>query len=134
MSESSILLDTCSLIVYLFEDALPKTSNDLVSNTPDVYVSVVSLWEIAIKKSIGKLEVECSIVDIANECEKIGIKLLHLMPEHMDYVIKLPFIHKDPFDRIIMSQAIVERMSLISEDQAILPYQEAVDGLHIIWK
>ncbi len=80
-----------------------------------VYVSIVSLWEIAIKSGIGKLEIKNSMEEIAGICLKNEIKLLAINPLHLDQIAGLPQIHGDPFDRLIISQALVENLAIEPE-------------------
>lgn len=128
-----LLLDTNALIFYLFQDALSKRANEAVRNNPYIYVSMASLWEIAIKRSIGKLQINGSITDIANACGEVGIDILGISPRHLDYIDRLPKIHGDPFDRLIISQAMVENMTLVSSDRIIPQYCLHLDGFQIIW-
>ena len=128
-----LLLDTNALIFYLFQNALSKRADEAVRNTPDVFISVASLWEIAIKQSIRKLEINSTISDIANACNSVGISIMGIKPEHLDYISRLPNVHSDPFDRLIISQAVTEGMTLISSDTVIPRYCTQVDGLQIIW-
>lgn len=128
-----LLLDTNALIFYLFQNTLSKRADAAVRSTPDVFVSVVSLWEIAIKQSIRKLDVNSSISDIANACAEVGITIMGIKPRHLDFISQLPKIHGDPFDRLIISQAVTEGMVLISSDTVIPQYCTQVDGLQIIW-
>lgn len=91
-------------------------------------MSVASLWEIAIKQSIGKLEIRDSIQRIARECEIIGLKSLIIEPSHLDMIKQLPTVHGDPFDRLILAQAKVENMTLVSKDDKLQCYP-----VHVVW-
>ncbi len=89
------------------QQTLSKDAVDIVHNEQNqVYVSIVSLWEIAIKSSIGKLEIKNSMEEITEICRKYKIELLAIEPSHLDRIAKLPQIHGDPFDRLIISQAL----------------------------
>jgi PIN domain nuclease of toxin-antitoxin system len=86
-------------------------------------LSIASLWEISIKVSIGKLELGLKFTDlIEREIKGNAIKLLEISPEYLDELAKLPVHHKDPFDRLIIVQSIVEDMCLISKDNAFENY------------
>ncbi len=124
------LLDTHTLLWFLYDNpSLPQTARNLICNSENVYVSIVSLWEIAIKKSIGKLDIECSSSEIAEVCQEKAISILSIKPIHLDEIPGLPQIHNDPFDRLIISQAKSEGMSLISKDGKFGSY-----GIPVIWQ
>ncbi len=117
------LLDTHTLIWYLTSDAqLSKKALNAITSLSDVYISSVSLWEIAIKKSINKLDVDVDLVDIVIECNKQDINILQLELPHYENVQKLPFFHKDPFDRMIIAQAQAENLIVITRDEKIPLY------------
>lgn len=89
-----------------------------------IFLSIASLWEISIITALGKLEIggayELIINDLTeNEIEILPISFFHTVKQN-----KLPFHHRDPFDRIIVSQAIVEKMDLISRDEILDIYLE----------
>lgn len=118
------ILDTNALIFYLYNpEQLSKAAADIVHNENNkIYASIVSLWEIAIKSSIGKLEIKNSMEEIAGICLKYKIELLEISPQHLDQIANLPQIHGDPFDRLIISQAIVENLTIVTRDLIIPKY------------
>mgnify|MGYP002626776892 CR=1 FL=1 len=121
-----ILLDTHALIWFMFDDTqLSDSTLKRIKNEDKVYVSVASLWEIAIKQSLGKLNISNSITDIADKCNEADIFILPIEAKHMDYIKKLPDIHHDPFDRLIISQAVTEGMTLVTKDTIIPKYDVA---------
>ncbi len=123
------LLDTHVVIWSLYSsNKLSERAKDVLLHEPEVYVSVASLWEIAIKQSIGKLEIRDSIQRIARECEIIGLKSLIIEPSHLDMIKQLPTVHGDPFDRLILAQAKVENMTLVSKDDKLQCYP-----VHVVW-
>ncbi len=124
------LLDTNVLIFYLYNPGqLSKDAVDIVHNEQNqVYVSIVSLWEIAIKSSIGKLEIKNSMEEITEICRKYKIELLAIEPSHLDRIAKLPQIHGDPFDRLIISQALAENLIIVTRDSIIPKY-----NVNTIW-
>ncbi len=80
-------------------------------------LSIASLWEMAIKISIGKLEVGMSFTDLVeNQVKANKIELLTIKPEHLDVVIRLPLRHRDPFDRLLIAQSICENIPILSKD------------------
>lgn len=118
------ILDTNAFIFYLYNPKqLSKAAVDIVHNKDNkIYVSIVSLWEIAIKTSIGKLEIRNSMKEIAEICLKCEIELLAINPQHLDWIANLPQIHGDPFDRLIISQALAENLTIITKDSIIPKY------------
>ena len=117
------LLDTHTLLWFLRDSPqLSKKALEIITTKNKVYVSIASLWEIAIKKSIGKLEFEHSIEKIAELCHEKDILILQIQPKYFDKIIKLPNIHNDPFDRLIISQAIIENLVIITKDTIIPKY------------
>lgn len=87
------------------------------------FLSIASLWEMSIKISIGKLELGMSITEfVAQQMYSNAIDLLEIKPGHLDELTKMPFHHKDPFDRLIIAQSIVENMAVVSKDSAFGSY------------
>lgn len=87
------------------------------------FVSIVSIWEIAIKYGIGKLNLEVPFDDfIDRQIIPNGIQLLDLKLEHLKLVSALPLHHRDPFDRLLIAQAIIEDILIISADRVFSLY------------
>ena len=123
------LIDTHALIWFMFDDSnLSEEALKLIKSEKDVYVSIVSLWEIAIKQSLGKLDIDVSIEQLASKCKEVDITILPIRAEHLDYIKILPDIHRDPFDRLIVSQAITENMVLVTRDTIIPKYD-----VNVVW-
>ncbi len=118
------LLDTHTLIWFLEGDKrLSTTAKGIICNDDsDAYVSIVSLWEMAIKISLGKLELSQSLDQIINKLPQQNITLLPIQPAHVLAVLSLPFEHRDPFDRLLIGQALVENMKFISNEALFLRY------------
>lgn len=126
-----IILDTHAFLWFINGDeklslaartAIEKPVNQCV-------ISIVSLWEMSIKSSIGKLEIPVSIQQFYEDyIIGNGISLLPIEPIHLDKLHQLPFHHKDPFDRLIIAQAQVENIMVISCDE----YFPAYD-IHCLW-
>ena len=94
-----------------------KAKNLIADKTNEIFISIASLWEISIKTAIGKLEIvgeyELIIEDVTdNEIEILSINFAHTVVQN-----RLPLHHRDPFDRMIISQAIVENIDVISKDE-----------------
>jgi len=119
-----VLLDTH---IFIWWDSEPeKLSPNILSllqrTDTKLYVSVVSLWEIQIKSQLGKLTLSQSLEDIYDSQNKNGISFLSVIPAHVLNLNTLPLHHKDPFDRMLISQALVEGLTLISIDQIFKLY------------
>jgi PIN domain nuclease of toxin-antitoxin system len=90
------------------------------------YISIVSFWEIAIKLSLKKLELEVPYKELLIQAVKNGFEILPLAFVHSAGIISLEFHHKDPFDRMIISQAITENLQIITRDDKFERYPVSV--------
>ena len=117
-----LLLDTHALLWWLSDDAqLGKPVRDLIADPAnDVLVSVVSLWEIQVKVRVGKLTADMH--EILKEIEAQAFDLLQISGAHILQLGSLPMHHKDPFDHLLIAQAIVEEAIFVSEDRRIPDY------------
>lgn len=121
----NILLDT-HVLIWALENNPTLSGNarkSIVEGSNVVFVSSVSVWEIGIKKSLGKLEVPDNLL------EEIAIHRFMPLPinyEHAETAGKLPSIHKDPFDRMLVAQAVIENLTLITRDEIISRYDVKV--------
>ena len=116
------LIDTHILLWWLSDDKkLTKKVRDLIAD-PENYISVstVSLWEIVIKKSLGKLKAPKNLKEII---EDSNIEFLTMSEDHALYVEHLPNIHHDPFDRLLIAQCIVEDLVFVTTDKIIPKYK-----------
>lgn len=120
------LLDTHVLIWSLDDDPrLSQAAKDAIEDTQNtVSITVVSLWEIAIKRSLGKLELTASLQDIQNLVSSKAVSILPISVAHLEMLETLVYQqkHRDPFDRLIISQAISENLTLISSDTHFKDY------------
>ena len=117
------LLDTNILIYTLCNpSALSDLAKQIISLEPNINVSIVSFWEIAIKQTLGKLNIKSSIHHIEQICIDRNINILPILSTEIEGIKELPFIHKDPFDRLIISQAIKNNLCLVTSDQLIPKY------------
>ncbi len=117
------LLDTHTLLWFLFrQDELSDKVKEIIQSSDDLYVSVVSFWEIAIKQSIGKLNISKTIVQIAEICREQDIAILPIRADHCDKIKSLPQIHGDPFDRLLIAQSMIEGFKILSKDNKIKDY------------
>ena len=130
------LLDTHSFLWTLFDDAkLPERAREIIKDPDnDIFVSVTTNWEISLKYAIGKLEFEGITPDELPEKSKmIGIETLQILEEEASSFYRLQKTkHKDPFDRMIIWQAIKRNLTLISKDEGIKIYKPL--GLKFLWK
>ena len=119
------LIDTHVLIWFTEGDAqLPLNIRSLIADPKNtVFVSHACIWEIAIKTSIGKLNVTLSLPELEASHEKNGFVELPTCFHHFGTLINLPQHHQDPFDRLLISQAIVETITLVSADADFAKYQ-----------
>ena len=117
------LLDTHALLWYLRDSPeLSKKALKIINTEDEIFVSVASLWEIAIKNSIGKLDLEFSIEEIENLCNEKDITILQINGKQLDKIKLLPKIHSDPFDRLIIAQAQTEELTILTTDSKIPKY------------
>ena len=119
-----ILLDTHT-VLWFFEadERLSETAIDAICDAENnKYVSIATLWEISIKHSIGKLKLDGGIENFVDTIHKNGFILLDIIPEHVSTVANLPLIHRDPFDRMLVAQAMVENISIVTADSEIIKY------------
>lgn len=120
----SLLLDTHVVIWWLADD--PTLSDELkerLDHEPDVYVSAASVWEAAIKQSIGKLK---EPADLPERIRDSGFRELPVTSDHAIVAGRLPPIHRDPFDRILVAQARCENLTLVSRDPEVRKYDVSI--------
>ena len=118
------LIDTHTLLWY-FDDspALPDAITETIENANTrKYMSVASLWEFTIKHSLGKLAFEGGIDAFWNMAVANKLNILQVNGSHLSVLEKLPLLHRDPFDRLIVATAIAEAMTVLTADQNIRRY------------
>jgi len=117
------LLDTHTLLWAIFQtDKLSHKVVTILSEEDEIYVSIASLWEIAIKKSIGKLKLNVSIEDLAKICRENAITILPIDIMDVAELPDLPRVHGDPFDRMLIVSARNRKMTLVTKDNIIPRY------------
>ena len=125
------LLDTCTFIWAVKKDnKIPPEVLSILRGYDDVFVSQATFWEIAIKKTTGKLDVVQDSFELEELCVKQEIEILPLKMEYFERIQILPLIHRDPFDRIIVATAIEEDLTLLTNDENIKKY----DGVKTLWQ
>ncbi|MBI2008635.1 type II toxin-antitoxin system VapC family toxin [Candidatus Amesbacteria bacterium] len=112
------LLDT-HIFIWWSEDPKPKFKSIISNPKNRIYVSIVSLWEMAIKISIKKLRLKTSIDNLSKQ---YGFETLPVKMDHLITLLKLPHLHKDPFDRMLDAQAKTEKLRLLTSDPKVLAY------------
>lgn len=120
-----VLLDTHTLLWFALND--PQLSSAamavILDSASDKLVSPASYWEIAIKVSLGKYVLSRPYEDfMRNAIDQNGFHYLHIEPRHTAALISLPYHHRDPFDRLLIAQAMVEQILIISGDPAFDAY------------
>lgn len=124
MQVTRILIDTHVFLWWLENHPMEKEAADLIRDPQNiVLVSAASLWEIVIKKSIGKLKVKGNL---SEEIVKNGFENLPIVASHALELEKLPALHRDPFDRMLIAQARCEHLSLVTHDSKISEYEVPV--------
>jgi PIN domain nuclease of toxin-antitoxin system len=109
----------------LLSDKVKKIMDDV---SLPLHISIVSAWEIAVKVSIGKLDFDGGSTNFLDRMRLNGINVLPIREKHLGIVENLPFIHRDPFDRILIATAIAENMAILTDDTNIQKY-----NVHWIW-
>lgn len=125
------LLDTHTYLWAVNNSArLSRQARDIIDNNEnELSLSIASLWEIAIKLSIGKLQVDSTFTHLATEQPRMhGVAILQIALEHLDIVARLPMHHRDPFDRLLVAQCLAEQMAIVSNDEALDAY-----GIERLW-
>jgi PIN domain nuclease of toxin-antitoxin system len=119
-----VLLDTHLLLWALGSPLKLSAGTRKLVDTSEVYVSAASIWEISIKAATGKLKADAA--EILAAIQPAGLSLLAITGDHAARVARLPAHHKDPFDRILVAQALTEPMILLTNDKGLEPYGDLV--------
>ena len=118
------LLDTHA-VIWLIEDShkMPLKIKEIVKLPEnDIYICSISLWEIAIKINLGKIKLNMTLDELLDNIKNSYFDILQIEDRHLKTLSKLPFLHKDPFDRLIISSAITEDLTVITIDENIQKY------------
>jgi PIN domain nuclease of toxin-antitoxin system len=124
----SLLLDTHLVLWWMAGEPSrigKKALAALGSDDAEPIVSVATIWEAAIKRALGKLEAP---PDLLAQLEEAGVRLLPIAARHADLVGFLPLHHRDPFDRLLVAQATVEGLPLVSDDESLRRYD-----IELLW-
>jgi PIN domain nuclease of toxin-antitoxin system len=126
-----VLVDTHTFLwAFLHDHRLTsKAKQILTSNEHELVFSLVSLWEIAIKIKTGKLHtIGSSVAYIRDEMDAYGMQLLPIRYDHVLQLESLPHHHGDPFDRLLIAQALTESLPILSGDRIFASY-----GIKLVW-
>jgi PIN domain nuclease of toxin-antitoxin system len=122
-----VLLDTHALLWWVTDDPRLSDSARRAMTSSPVVVSVVSLWEVEIKRTLGRIEVDTrQLLHEITQTE--GFTVLDVRPTHVLTLGDLPLLHKDPFDRMLVAQALRDRLVILSRDEALERY-----GADVLW-
>jgi PIN domain nuclease of toxin-antitoxin system len=126
------LIDTHTFLWFATENSrLKEDVRSLIGNTNNIILlSIASIWECTIKYKLGKLPIQTSNlkVFINSELKHSNIKILNITPNHVYRIVDLPLHHRDPFDRLLIAQALIEEIPIITADQQFENY-----NAEIIW-
>ena len=117
----NLLLDTHAVLWWLSDDPTLSEAARVAISDPEntVYLSAVVIWEMRIKQGIGKL-------DLPDDFEEVvdgqAFSKLPVTVDHANAIVRLPAIHRDPFDRMLVAQAVVEEMTIVTRDRNIAEY------------
>ncbi|MFM0008425.1 type II toxin-antitoxin system VapC family toxin [Paraburkholderia dipogonis] len=120
-----LLLDTHVFLWSVTDDRkLTKAARKLILDADDVFISSASIWEASIKAGLGKLDVDVKL--LVSEIEASGFSELPVRAVHAAMVRDLPDIHRDPFDRLLVAQALSEPLRLVTSDGHLSKYTDLV--------
>ena len=118
------LLDT-HVVIWAISDVKKlslRSKNILQDKSNKCFESIISLWEIGIKYSLGRLELSAELSEIFSIIKQSDLEILPVSPDHFLTVSKLEFHHNDPFDRLLIGQAISEKLIILSKDKEFKKY------------
>ncbi|PWS33667.1 type II toxin-antitoxin system VapC family toxin [Pedobacter paludis] len=121
----NLLLDTHIVIWFITSDKnLSKTIKTQIEDPENkCFISIASYWELSIKYSLGRIDLNAALEKIFDIIEESGFEILPITLTHILKLQQLEHIHNDPFDRIIIAQATVEKLTLVSKDAYFPSYQ-----------
>ena len=121
------LLDTHTVLWFLNGERLTDETKEMITYGEN-YISIASFWEIAVKMNIGKFEFNGGFAKFKELVENNGFNVLPIKTEHIEKILELPLIHKDPFDRLLISVALAEGLTVVTMDENIQKY-----GIKWVW-
>lgn len=120
-----LLLDTCTLLwLTLDADELSDTARELlIAPSSELVVSSASIWELAVKRALCRVHFDRPLDEwLADVREEYGLASLAIDDESALHLLRLPALHRDPFDRILVAQALVHGLAILTPDRAIRDY------------
>jgi PIN domain nuclease of toxin-antitoxin system len=120
-----VLLDTRTLI-WWDTGSLPAGPTRIIRRADEVFLSAASAWEAAIKASLGKLK---AVAPMSAVARGYGFRELPISFAHAERIVALPKLHRDPFDRLLIAQALVEGLTIVTQDPEFAPY-----GVAVAWR
>ena len=120
----NLLLDTHVILWWLDDHATLSTQakETIADGRNMVFVSAVSIWEIRIKNTLGKLEIPANFREVL---EQQAFEMMPMTADHAHFIGELPWHHRDPFDRMLIAQALFERFTLVTRDRRFNRYKVA---------
>lgn len=119
-----LLLDTQAFIWFVENDK--QLSEGIKLELEDlnnqIVISIASLWEMTIKMSLGKLQLTCDMINMIDKIHNNGFEILPILTEHLIKLGTLEYLHRDPFDRIIIAQGLCENIPIVSSDKVFDQY------------
>jgi len=118
------LLDTHTVLwcVGNSQRLSPKTKEIIANRDKNIFISSVSLWETAIKVNLGKLELNSTFDEFLDKVRSGEFEILQIKDEYLKRLAALPSIHKDPFDHLLVTTALVENLTIITADERVRRY------------
>ncbi len=126
-----LLLDTHAFLWAIADPSrLSERARAALTDSSNILVlSTVTLWEIVVKVGLGKLSMPATPQYFASHMDHLGVRsVLPILPAHVYELLKLPDVHKDPFDRLLVAQCRIEKMTLVSADPVLSDYP-----IRLIW-
>lgn len=123
---SHLLLDS-HILLWLVEPGskrLPTRAKALITDAASVYFSIVSFWEIAIKSAKGNLDIDLDLLSAA--VDQAALRELPVKRQHVRTLHTFTFHHRDPFDRMLIAQAVAEPLHLVTADKVLAAYSDLV--------
>lgn len=123
-----LLLDTHILIWALLDHPMLSRSARALLGDPDntIWISSISFFEVSIKRSLGRSGLQCSTAEVKQYVEQSHLGVLGLSARHACTLEELPWLHRDPFDRILVAQALTEPMRLVTHDDWVTQYSDSI--------
>jgi PIN domain nuclease of toxin-antitoxin system len=128
----SLLLDTSAFVRWTLGERMPKRLVTQLEKADTLFVSIATPWELAIKHARYPSKKLLPSEQLWKAIEQMGARILPINREHIELVATLPEHHRDPFDRMIIAQAISENLTLVSSDERFPAYKTA--GLRVLWQ